>query len=89
MRLPANQLGLVYGRSGAGKSTLLYLLAGLLQPTHGAISLTTPGATGSSPGVQLGAHAGLARPGLPPCTASVHACRATVLSVKFSSPSCK
>ena len=40
--LPANSLGLLYGRSGAGKTTLLHVLAGLLQPTAGAISLQLP-----------------------------------------------
>lgn len=50
MQLPANQLGLVYGKSGAGKSTLLYLLAGLLQPTQGTITLTRSSASASPPG---------------------------------------
>eukprot|EP00891_Asterochloris_glomerata_P001514 jgi/Astpho2/1514/fgenesh1_pm.00026_%23_16_t len=38
LHLPANQLGLIYGRSGAGKTTLLQLIAGLAEPTTGAIS---------------------------------------------------
>ena len=42
LELPANSLGLLYGRSGAGKTTLLHVLAGLLQPTAGAISLQLP-----------------------------------------------
>ena len=37
LHLPANSLGLVYGRSGAGKTTLLNLVAGLAQPTAGEI----------------------------------------------------
>ena len=39
LELPANKLGLIYGRSGAGKTTLLQLLAGLTEPTSGKISL--------------------------------------------------
>ena len=39
LQLPANQLGLIYGRSGAGKTTLLQLLAGLTDTTSGRISL--------------------------------------------------
>ena len=39
LELPANQLGLIYGRSGAGKTTLLQLLAGLTDTTSGQISL--------------------------------------------------
>ncbi len=39
LQLPANQLGLIYGRSGAGKTTLLQLLAGLTDTTSGQISL--------------------------------------------------
>ena len=42
--LPANQLGLIFGRSGAGKTTLLQLIAGLAEPTTGAISVTEPAA---------------------------------------------
>lgn len=44
LHLPANQLGLIYGRSGAGKTTLLQLIAGLAEPTTGAISVTAPAA---------------------------------------------
>ena len=44
LHLPANQLGLIYGRSGAGKTTLLQLIAGLAEPTAGAISVTAPAA---------------------------------------------
>lgn len=39
LRLPANSLGLVYGRSGAGKTTLLNLAAGLAQQTAGDICI--------------------------------------------------
>ena len=39
LQLPANQLGLIYGRSGAGKTTLLQLLAGLTDTTSGRICL--------------------------------------------------
>ena len=39
LQLPANQLGLIYGRSGAGKTTLLQLLAGLTDTTSGRIAL--------------------------------------------------
>lgn len=39
LHLPANSLGLVYGRSGAGKTTLLNLVAGLAQPTAGEICI--------------------------------------------------
>ena len=52
MHLPANSLGLVYGKSGAGKSTLLYLLAGLLQPTHGSIVMSPAAAAAPSPAIQ-------------------------------------
>ena len=41
LQLPANQLGLIYGRSGAGKTTLLQLLAGLSEPSLGQIQLGT------------------------------------------------
>ena len=44
LQLPANQLGLIYGRSGAGKTTLLQLIAGLAEPTTGTISVTAPAA---------------------------------------------
>ena len=39
LQLPANQLGLIYGRSGAGKTTLLQLLAGLTESSSGQICL--------------------------------------------------
>lgn len=39
LQLPANQLGLIYGRSGAGKTTLLQLLAGLTEGSSGRIRL--------------------------------------------------
>lgn len=39
LQLPANQLGLIYGRSGAGKTTLLQLLAGLTESSSGQIRL--------------------------------------------------
>ena len=39
LQLPANQLGLIYGRSGAGKTTLLQLLAGLTESSSGLIRL--------------------------------------------------
>jgi len=37
--MPANKMGLLYGRSGAGKTTLLNVLAGLTEPTAGHIQL--------------------------------------------------
>lgn len=37
--LPANSLGLVYGRSGSGKTTLLHVVAGLLEASDGSITL--------------------------------------------------
>lgn len=40
MHLPANKLGLVFGRSGAGKTTLLQLLAGLAEQNAGDIFIT-------------------------------------------------
>ena len=39
LQLPANKLGLIFGRSGAGKTTLLQLLAGLTPATSGTIAL--------------------------------------------------
>lgn len=48
LELPANKLGLIYGRSGAGKTTLLQLLAGLTEPTSGKISLRSVEAAASS-----------------------------------------
>ena len=39
LQLPANKLGLIYGRSGAGKTTLLQLLAGLTPATSGTVAL--------------------------------------------------
>jgi ATP-binding cassette subfamily C protein len=39
LRLPAGTLTVLSGPSGAGKSTLLDLLAGLLRPDHGRISI--------------------------------------------------
>lgn len=41
LQLPANKLGLIFGRSGAGKTTLLQLLAGLTPATSGTIALGT------------------------------------------------
>ncbi|KAL3130860.1 hypothetical protein ABBQ38_000189 [Trebouxia sp. C0009 RCD-2024] len=45
LQLPANQLGLIYGRSGAGKTTLLQLLAGLTEGSSGRIRLGPGGTT--------------------------------------------
>ncbi|KAL3138887.1 hypothetical protein ABBQ32_005712 [Trebouxia sp. C0010 RCD-2024] len=45
LQLPANQLGLIYGRSGAGKTTLLQLLAGLTEGSSGRIQLGAGGTT--------------------------------------------
>ena len=44
LQLPANTLGLIYGRSGAGKTTLLNLIAGLATPTSGNIRIGAPAA---------------------------------------------
>lgn len=41
LTLPANSMGLVYGRSGSGKTTLLTLLAGLRQQTTGSVSISS------------------------------------------------
>ncbi|MGL1932796.1 MAG: ABC transporter ATP-binding protein [Desulfotalea sp.] len=40
LRFSKGQAWTVIGPSGCGKSTLLYLLAGLLKPTHGVISIS-------------------------------------------------
>ena len=56
LRLPANSLGLVYGRSGAGKTTLLNLVAGLARPSAGNICIA------KEAGVMA---AGVRRPGPP------------------------
>lgn len=39
--MPANQMGLLYGRSGAGKTTLLNVLSGLTEPTTGHIQVAS------------------------------------------------
>ena len=39
LELPANSLGLVFGRSGAGKTTLLSAVAGLATPSAGGIAI--------------------------------------------------
>ena len=39
LTMPANRMGLLYGRSGAGKTTLLNTLAGLTEPTSGEIEV--------------------------------------------------
>ncbi len=39
LELPANSLGLVFGRSGAGKTTLLSAIAGLATPSAGGIAI--------------------------------------------------
>lgn len=52
LQLPANQLGLIFGRSGAGKTTLLQMLAGLTHCTCGTISLGS-GPAGASPAAAL------------------------------------
>ena len=49
LEIPRNQIVTVVGPSGCGKSTLLYILAGLLRPTTGEVTLggrliTGPGA---------------------------------------------
>ena len=44
LQLAPNSLGLLFGRSGSGKTTLMHLVAGLLQPTSGAVSLQLPSA---------------------------------------------
>ncbi|KAH7331467.1 hypothetical protein KP509_20G035100 [Ceratopteris richardii] len=40
--LPQQSLGLIFGRSGSGKTTLLQVLAGLLAPSEGIVSITSP-----------------------------------------------
>ena len=37
LELPANKMGIIFGRSGAGKSTLLQVIAGLVEGTSGDI----------------------------------------------------
>ena len=51
--IPAGQLLAVVGRSGCGKSTLLRLIAGLEQPTRGAVSVGGAEVTTLQPGVRL------------------------------------
>eukprot|EP00887_Chlorella_sp_A99_P007857 scaffold20.g7857.t1 len=70
MELPPNQLGLVFGRSGSGKTTLLQLLAGLAEPTAGAISFSGPPAGASS---GAGAASGAASGGVPAAARMAHA----------------
>ena len=39
MQLPANSMGLIYGRSGAGKTTLLKIIGGLAQQHAGDVAI--------------------------------------------------
>ena len=43
LALAPNSLGLIYGRSGSGKTTLLHMIAGLLEPSAGAVRLQRGG----------------------------------------------
>ncbi|MBQ6904297.1 MAG: ATP-binding cassette domain-containing protein, partial [Lachnospiraceae bacterium] len=43
LTLYAGELTVLKGRSGSGKTTLLNMLAGLLQPTEGSVSVFPPG----------------------------------------------
>ena len=43
LTLYARELTVLKGRSGSGKTTLLNMLAGLLQPTEGSVSVFPPG----------------------------------------------
>ena len=43
LTLYAGDLTILKGRSGSGKTTLLNMLAGLLQPTDGSVSVFSPG----------------------------------------------
>lgn len=60
MELPANQLGLVYGRSGAGKTTLLKIVAGLALHDSGTVHVGTAAAAAAA-----AASAAVAAPGTP------------------------
>ncbi|XP_077243726.1 ABC transporter I family member 10-like [Tasmannia lanceolata] len=42
IRVPAGELWMLLGPNGCGKSTLLKVLAGLLNPTDGTVSVKTP-----------------------------------------------
>ncbi|XP_050204352.1 ABC transporter I family member 10 [Mercurialis annua] len=42
LKVPSGQLCMLLGPNGCGKSTLLKILAGLLQPTSGALYVKTP-----------------------------------------------
>jgi len=58
--LPPNSVGLIYGRSGAGKTTLLNIVAGLAEPTAGAVSLAAGGEAPRAMGdVERGERAGM------------------------------
>lgn len=74
--LPANSLGLVFGRSGSGKTTLLQLLAGLAEQTAGEIFLDRggDGASAGSSSARNGAGGGAAGASqLPPSGSSASA----------------
>src|SRR5262245_55428122 len=49
LQIPRNQFLSVVGPSGCGKSTLLRLIAGLLSPTHGNVSIQGELVTGPRP----------------------------------------